>query len=164
MKILAIKANQEGTKLLEQGDLLEAEQKFRKAIKQAPEWSAPWYNLGLVYKRLRNWKQSFECNQHATQLDPADNSAWWNLGIAATAVCNWEMARNAWTAYGIELPPGNEPIEMNLGLTPIRLNPEKSGEVDESHLCDLRKRCQRVFYRERRNSRRLFQRIRIDAR
>ena len=129
MKVFAIKSNQEGNKLLEKGDHLAAEQKFIKATKQAPNWDAPWYNLGLVYKRLRKWEQSFECNDRATRLEPKNEGAWWNLGIAATALSNWRAARFAWTNFGIELPNGEGPIEMNLGFTPIRLNPETSGEV-----------------------------------
>jgi hypothetical protein len=62
-------------------------------------------------------------------LDPDDQAAWWNLGIAATALGHWPEARQAWTAFGIELPAGDGPIEMKLGLTPIRLNPDSNGEV-----------------------------------
>ncbi|MCI0643550.1 MAG: tetratricopeptide repeat protein, partial [Chloroflexi bacterium] len=41
----------------------------------------------------------------------------------------WEEARRAWSAYGVKLEPGSGPIDMKLGLTPIRLNPEASAEV-----------------------------------
>jgi hypothetical protein len=45
------------------------------------------------------------------------------LGIAATALNNWPEARRAWNGYGLKLPAGEGPIEADLGLTPIRLNP-----------------------------------------
>lgn len=129
MKFLAIQANEEGNQLLDQGDYLKAEQKFRKAIKQAPDWSVPWFNLGLVYKQVKNWQKSLECNERATQLNSKDEGAWWNMGIAATALGKWTIARKAWTAYGVKLSPGHGPIEMNLGLTPIRLNGYGTTEV-----------------------------------
>ncbi|MFK7800210.1 MAG: tetratricopeptide repeat protein [Anaerolineae bacterium] len=129
MKILARRANSQGNQLLETGNYQAAEEKFIQATKQAPNWSSPWYNLGLVYKRQKNWQQSFECNLKATQLDSRDEAAWWNLGIASTALMKWDTARHAWSNFGVKLPEGDGPLEMNLGPTPIRLNPDTSGEV-----------------------------------
>ncbi len=125
----AMQYNEAGGKLLNEGEYREAEEQFRKATSSAPDWSVPWYNLGLVYKRQKRWTESLQCNQRATQLDPTDQEAWWNLGIAATALGNWEEARRAWTAFGIQIPAGEGAIEMKLGLTPIRLNPTDNGEV-----------------------------------
>lgn len=39
------------------------------------------------------------------------------------------MARHAWTNYGIQVPEGDGPLHMNLGLIPLRLNPEGAAEV-----------------------------------
>src|SRR5687768_3558739 len=114
MKVLAIRHNDAARKLMDKGNLKGAEREFVKAAELAPSWSVPWYNLGLVYKRQRRWQKALECNQRATKLDPADQAAWWNLGIAATAVGNWSEARRAWRAYGVDLPPGDTPPEMEL--------------------------------------------------
>jgi tetratricopeptide (TPR) repeat protein len=112
------------------GKFSQAERAFRKAAAAAPRWSVPWYNLGLVFKRQRLWRESLECNRNAAERNPADQAAWWNLGIAATAVGDWPEARRAWTGFGLELPPGEGEILMtNLGPTPIRLDPSGAGEV-----------------------------------
>jgi hypothetical protein len=130
MNQVAIRNNAQGQQYIDKrGDLRKAEIAFYKAIEAAPNWSVPWYNLGLLYKREKNWSESLRCNRKASQLDPTDEAAWWNLGIAATALGNWPEARRAWTAFGVELPPGEGEIVMRLGLTPIRLNPENNGEV-----------------------------------
>jgi hypothetical protein len=129
MKNLAIKHNESGTKLLDQKRYQAAEKQFLKATKLAPTWSVPWYNLGLIYKKQRRWSASLTCNQRATQLDARDQAAWWNMGIAATALGKWAEARQAWQGYGIQLPAGEGPLKMNIGPTPIRLNPAAKGEV-----------------------------------
>ncbi len=129
MKFFASSYNEAGRELLDKGEYRKAEEQFLKATSSAPNWPVPWYNLGLLYKRQKQWAKSLTCNQRATQLDPDDQDAWWNLGIAATALGDWGEARRAWTAFGIQLPFGEGSIEMNLGPTPIRLNPTGDGEV-----------------------------------
>jgi hypothetical protein len=126
----AVYFNQRGRNVIDRrGDLRRAEQAFRRAAAAAPGWSVPWYNLGLVYKQQRLWRQSLECNQNALDRDPSDEAAWWNLGIAATALGDWPLARRAWTGFGLDLPPGEGEIVMTLGPTPIRLDPSGAGEV-----------------------------------
>ncbi|MGH9769249.1 MAG: tetratricopeptide repeat protein [Blastocatellia bacterium] len=126
---LAARHNEKAIKLEERGLIAEAVKYYQKAIKLYPAWSVPWFNLGLLRKRQRNWRESLNCNQKAASLDPSDEAAWWNLGIAATALEDWAEARRAWKAYGIDIPEGEGPIEMKFGPTPIRLNPEDAGEV-----------------------------------
>jgi hypothetical protein len=128
--VRAVYFNQRGLSFLDlRGDLAGAERAFRKAAAAAPRWSVPWYNLGLVFKRQRLWRESIECNQKAAKRNPSDQAAWWNLGIAATALGDWPEARRAWTGFGLELPPGDGEIVMSLGPTPIRLDPDGAGEV-----------------------------------
>lgn len=129
MKILANLANAKGNQLHQDGEYQQAIKQFEKAIKLAPNWAVPWYNLGLLYKHTKEWHLSLECNQHAVRLNANDEAAWWNLGIAATALGVWEEARRAWATYGVSIPLGDGPIELDLGLTPIRLNPKTSAEV-----------------------------------
>jgi len=125
----AIEYNKRGMALEEEGKVSEAEALYRQAIDDAPQWSVPWYNLGLLYKRQRQWSDSLACNRRAVELDPSDAAAWWNLGIAATALGDWPEARRAWVAYGIEIPPGEGSVKLDLGPTPIRINPQGDGEV-----------------------------------
>ncbi len=130
MNIRASQSNQRGNRYLAGGrDLERAAKAFREAIEAAPEWSVPWFNLGLVCKRRREWAESLRCNREAARLDATDEATWWNLGIAATALGDWAEARRAWTGFGITLPPGEGEIVMRLGLTPIRLNSAEAGEV-----------------------------------
>lgn len=102
---------------------------YSAAIDADRSWSVPWYNLGLLYKYRAQWRDSFDCNRKAVELSPEDEAAWWNLGIAATALGEWPTAREAWASCGINLPEGSGPVELNVGLTPIRLDPERRGEV-----------------------------------
>lgn len=130
MHFFALLHNRRGQRHLDQtGDLERAAEAYTRAIQHADDWSIPWYNLGLVRKRQRRWPESLYANLRAAALDPADEAAWWNAGIAATALDAWEIAREAWAAIGITLPAGEGEIVMQLGLTPIRLNPDAQGEV-----------------------------------
>lgn len=121
--------NEAGRVLADEGRASEAVSAYRSAIEAAPDWSVPWYNLGLVHKYEGDWESSLACNRRAAELAPADEAAWWNLGIAATALGRWEDARAAWRACGIEVPAGEGPIEMNLGMVPVRLAPAGAAEV-----------------------------------
>jgi hypothetical protein len=94
-----------------------------------PGFAAPWFNRGLVAKFQRRWADCRAFNARAVELDPRHEGALWNLGIAATALGDWETARRAWSGYGINLPAGTGPIEMNLGAVPIRITPLKTPEV-----------------------------------
>src|SRR5215468_7480543 len=120
---LAIRHNEKATKLQQRGLIAEAVMYYQKAIKLWPAWATPWYNLGLLRKEQRNWRESLRCNQKAVALDASERDAWWNLGIAATALGDWAEARRAWKGFGIEIPEGEGPIEMETGVTPIRINP-----------------------------------------
>src|SRR6185436_9533696 len=129
MKVFASHYNEKAGELKDEGNIAEAIVYYEKAIKAAPDWSVPWYNLGLLYKYEHNWSESLRCNRRAAELDPQDEAAWWNLGIAATALNNWPEARRAWKAFGIELPEGEGPIEEDYAATPISLNSTDGGEV-----------------------------------
>src|SRR5262245_5269957 len=82
-----------------------------------PRVAAWWYDAALAEKFLRNWAEAHRLGIHAAahsergQQDPA----FWNLGIAATIQRDWPTARGAWEGYGIELPPGDGPIEGDFG-------------------------------------------------
>lgn len=129
MAMNAEELNDRGNEHMERGRYDEAEAAFRKAIALEPGYATPWYNLGLLYKRQRQWQQSLEANEKATRLDPTNKPAFWNLGIAATALSDWTRARAAWKGFGAPIPDGEGPLEMKLGLVPIRLDPDDTAEV-----------------------------------
>jgi hypothetical protein len=91
--------------------------------------ASAWFNRGLIAKFEGRWGDSLEFNLRATELDPSNEGAWWNLGIAATALGDWTTARKAWSGFGIDVPVGEGPLNMNLGSVPIRICPETRGEV-----------------------------------
>ncbi|HZV01581.1 MAG TPA: tetratricopeptide repeat protein [Planctomycetota bacterium] len=120
----ASKRNEEGRALLAQGHLNEAEAIFKAVVEEAPDFEPAWFNLGLVYKGRRRWPESLRCNAEAARLRQKNEPALWNLGIAATALGDWATARKAWHEFGIQVPAGEGPIAMKLGLVPIRVNPD----------------------------------------
>ena len=112
---------------------------YQELIEKLPSWSVPHYNLGLIYKYQSDWELSLQHNQKATELDPTDQAAIWNSGIAATALGKWRTARLAWKAFGIEMEISDEAINMEIGLTPVRINPNTDAEVVWCHrICPAR--------------------------
>lgn len=136
MRWQAKRFNSKGMALEEEGRHAEAEDLYLRAIGADRTWSVPWYNLGLLMKRQRRWQESVKFNREALIHDPSDQAAWWNLGIAATAIGKWEEARRAWRGFGIEIPDGDGPLDLDLGWTPIRVSPIDSPEVVWAHRID----------------------------
>ncbi len=125
----AKRLHHEGQRLEECGEVDAAIDKYLSAIDCDPLKSESYYNIGLIYKYRGKWKESFEFNEKANEIDPTDEAARWNLAIAATALRNWAVARRVWNDNGLDLDDGSGPIEMDFGMTPVRLNPDDDGEV-----------------------------------
>ncbi len=125
-----------GLGLEERGDRAGAKLAYKAAIKNSPEWSVPYFNLGLLFKQEGRWQDSLEVNEKVVRLAPGDTGAWWNLGIAATALANWTEARRAWKACGLTLPPGDGAPDFHFGTTPVRLDPAGVAEVVWAHRID----------------------------
>ena len=120
---------EQGNALGQAGDVHGAERAYRAAIASSPEWSVPYYDLGLLCKYAGRWPESLEFNMRAVERDGDDEDAWWNLGIAATAVGNWAEARRAWAACGMTPPEGDGPPDFGFGSIPVRLDPDDNAEV-----------------------------------
>ncbi|MGH3258560.1 MAG: tetratricopeptide repeat protein [Streptosporangiaceae bacterium] len=126
----ADRLNEQGRASADAGDWDAALSLYRQAVGRVPMFEPAWFNLGSVYKRRRQWDQAMDCNERAAALSGAEGDpAWWNLGIAATALRRWDAARNAWRRFGIRVPDGTGELQMDLGLTPVRLNPDAGAEV-----------------------------------
>lgn len=111
------------------GDLVEAERLAWAIVTADPGQQTFWFDLGLFAKRRRDWAESARLNARALEgarTDQAENPAAWNLGIAATALGDWELARRGWRAYGVDVPDGDGPVDMRLGMVPVRLNPDRT--------------------------------------
>lgn len=122
--------------LEDQGDREGAERAYKAAIAISPEWSVPYFNLGLLFKQQSRWEEALEVNQKVVLLAPGDTGAWWNLGIAASALGNWSEARRAWSACGLTAPSEDGPPDFNFGTTAVRLDPDAVGEVVWAHRID----------------------------
>ncbi|MFC6022560.1 hypothetical protein ACFP2T_41190 [Plantactinospora solaniradicis] len=128
------------------GDWQRAGELMEAAVRQAPD--APgsgtlWFDAALAYKFLRDWPKAYELGREAAarasrgQQDPA----FWNLGIAATVLRDWSTARDCWTGYGVDLPPGEGEILADLGITCVRIDTATGQEVVWAHrLCPTRAR------------------------
>jgi len=121
--------NELGRRLQDRGKYRIASVLYALASSLEPSWSAPWFNRGLMAKFRHDWPSCYRFTLKSTELDPDFKAGWWNLGIAATALSDWVVARRAWWRYGISVPLGDGPPDMNLGAVPIRICPDTLGEV-----------------------------------
>jgi hypothetical protein len=126
----ADRLNEQGRVHADAGEWDAALSLYRQAVGRAPAFEPAWFNMGLVYKWRRQWDQALDCNERAAALAGAEGDpAWWNLGIAATALRRWDAARNAWRRFGIQVPDGTGELQMDLGPSPVRLDPDGRAEV-----------------------------------
>jgi hypothetical protein len=126
----ADRLNEQGRTCADAGDWDAALSLYRQAVDRAPAFEPAWFNLGLIHKRRRQWDQAMDCNERAAALGGGEGDpAWWNLGIAATALRRWDAARDAWRRFGIQVPDGTGELQMDLGPSPVRLDPDGRGEV-----------------------------------
>jgi hypothetical protein len=129
MRFLARGFNEEGNAASRVGNTAEAERLWRQAVTVDPEFSAAWFNLGLLHKHRAEWKECLECNRQAVKVDPRNVGAWWNFGIAATALRRWPEARRAWAAQRIPLPAGEGEPRVDFGMVPIRFRSRNASGV-----------------------------------
>lgn len=114
----------------EAGQLQEARQLYERVLELRPDSSSAHFRLGLVHKYQRDWARSLAHNLRALDLCGAhDEASSWNAGIAATALGDWAQARRQWLACGIDIDPGDGPIEENFGAIGLRLNPWSGSET-----------------------------------
>jgi hypothetical protein len=115
---------------MDRGALSEASRDFEALLRRAPEHGNYHYMRGLAHKYLLDWPTSLHHNLRAIELaDEMGEAEHWNAAIAATALGDWDRARRLWKACGIQVPPGDGPIESNHGVAVVRLNPWHGGET-----------------------------------
>jgi len=145
----AQKLHNEAQELSDEGNDEKAIELYLKAIELDPIKSESFYNVGLIYKYQGQWEKSYKYNVQAYRLDPEDEAARWNLAIAATALRKWREVRTAWQENGIEIDGETGPIDMDFGMTPVRLNPDDDGEVVWATRIDpVRGRIDSIPYKE----------------
>ena len=118
----------------------------------APESYAWWFDAALAFKFLRNWPKAFELGREAAARSEhgKGDPAFWNLGIAATILGEWAVARQAWTDYGITLPPGDGEIDGDFGTACVRLSGQRPEVVWVRRICPTRARVVSIPFGERR--------------
>lgn len=106
-----------------------------QASELSSSWPVPLYNLGLLHKQARRWREAqtvllsaLACvRKQAGRLSttPALSSSTglsravlWNLGLAQTALKQFDDARATWQACGISPPRG---AHADLGLAQLSL-------------------------------------------
>ena len=58
-----------------QGDIYNAVKLYKRIIKMAPDWSAPFSYLSLIYKCRNEWRPSLHYSQKAIENNPFDEAA-----------------------------------------------------------------------------------------
>ncbi|WP_129124761.1 tetratricopeptide repeat protein [Geomonas oryzae] len=87
--------NNEGCALDEAGRQGEAVERYREAIRLAPDFIAPHYNMGNSLYTLGRNGEAIDCYRRALALDPALAQAWHNLALALKAQGKLEEALHA---------------------------------------------------------------------
>jgi tetratricopeptide (TPR) repeat protein len=90
-----------GVECSETGNEDGAIENYTKALALDPKRGDTLYNLGLIYKYRGAWRESFDFNQRAREVQPSDEATLWNLAIAATALRHWATARDVWQTLNI---------------------------------------------------------------
>ena len=67
--------------LASQRRFAEAIVEYSKAARLNPKFTQAFYNMGLAYEELGQWKSAIRAYRRAIQLDPKDWIAYCNLGV-----------------------------------------------------------------------------------
>jgi tetratricopeptide (TPR) repeat protein len=106
--------------LLERGDLVGAREATNRSLALDPTRSAPWNNLGLVFKRERKWHEAIEALDRALDCDPQNTGAMLNASEPLAEVGKTvEAVRRLRRAT--EIAPDKFHIWTNLASLYIRL-------------------------------------------
>lgn len=96
----------DGVDKLDRGDFVGAIPLLEQACAIDPSYALPWLNLGLAFKRARQWQQARDAflgayaRRTAATSTETYASLLWNIGITATALGEWKRAAAAWRQLG----------------------------------------------------------------
>jgi len=65
----------------QRGLIKECEELYLKVIEQEPEFSQPYYMLGLLYNETGNNKKAMDYLKSATEKEPANMNAFYNYAL-----------------------------------------------------------------------------------
>ena len=92
----------------------EAEGNLRYLIKYFPDDAELYYNLGIVYEKLKNFEKARDCYQKAVELSPQEDF-YYNLGDVLVELKEWDDAILAFRKV-LETDPNDGNSYFNLGL------------------------------------------------
>jgi len=64
------------------GELSEAETRYRQLVKARPEYAEGWFKLGNIYVRTGQYDAAANMYKRAAQINPEDAKVWNNLALA----------------------------------------------------------------------------------
>jgi len=114
------------------GDVYHAVKLFKRLVKVAPTWVAPFEFLADIYTERQEWKPALHYSQKVLALDEQKPSAWLSVAMAATALKRWKKARNAWNEIGYQLRESSDPIHIDYGKIALKIKTNKQIEILEA--------------------------------
>lgn len=102
------------------GDLPEAEKKYLELIRQSPEMSNAYHNLGIVYLAEHKYRDAVQVLEKAVMLAPNEPGGWFVQGLAYYELYE---PRNAVTAFrtALRLSPADKNVQLYLGKAQIQM-------------------------------------------
>lgn len=64
------------------GELSEAEARYRKLVEEHPGYAEGWFKLGNIYVRTGQYEAATNMYKKAAQINPEDAKVWNNLALA----------------------------------------------------------------------------------
>jgi len=105
-----------GERALRQGDLVEAERRFRSALDEAPDRVDALYGLGWVYHLTGASSRARDYFMRCLRLDSNDHRGFKGLGSLALSEGNFQMAEKRFLE-ALEKVPGDPAVTNSLALT-----------------------------------------------
>ena len=115
-----------GVALEEDGQFDEALRVYNRALAIEPENQEIYYDMGVVYGKLKQNNKAFEAYRKALELNPANANAHNNLGALYANNRNYDLALEEFQAV-IEIEPNNSKAHNNLSV--IYLNRKQYGKA-----------------------------------
>jgi tetratricopeptide (TPR) repeat protein len=94
---------------------------FELALAAEPERGWWWFNLGLLHKQQRAWRECLEANQRARVLLGDEKPVLWNLAISAVALGEGASAIEVLRALGHDAKAAPSGMPQVEGLPPVQV-------------------------------------------
>lgn len=105
-----------GENALQQGDLVEAERRFRSALDESPDRVDALYGLGWVYHLTGASSRARDYFMRCLRLDPGDHRGFKGLGSLALSEGNFQMAEKRFLE-ALDKLPGDPAVTNSLALS-----------------------------------------------